>query len=766
MLETLSDEEKSSAEELALMQARYAAIIASSDDAIMSKTLDGIITSWNPAAVRMFGYTEQEALGQPMAMLIPANRADEEPQIIARIRRGERVEHFETVRVRKDGKLIDIAATISPMLDANGRIMGASKIVRDISERVSILQAVHDSEARLSAILDNVLDGILTINEVGTVESMNRAACRIFGYDVSEVIGKNVKMLMPEPYHGEHDGYLHNYVSTGHKKIIGIGRQVVGLRKDGSTFPMDLAVSEMQLKGWRLFTGVVRDITERVRIERMKSEFISTVSHELRTPLTSIRGSLGLVTGGIAGVLPEQAKTLIDIASKNCERLIQLVNDILDMEKIEAGRIEFQLQPVLLNPFLQQAVEASQDYAKQYNVRYELKNELPDVMLNVDGNRLMQILANLLSNAAKFSPAGDKVDISVIRNGASIRVAVSDHGIGISDEFRGQVFTRFAQADSSDTRKKGGTGLGLAITKELVERMGGSIGFDSQPHVLTTFFIEFPEWKQAAVAVSDETDWKILPDRMRNIQQEPSSSRRVLICEDDHDIAALLRMMLQQHGLSADIAYSATQAKQMLAQGDYAAMTLDLGLPDQDGVALIRELRETAATAELPIVVISATAVEGKKELNGDAFNVVDWLCKPINPDRLESSIKQALGRISGRQPSILHVEDDNDIFQIVKSIVGNAALLEQAGSLAEAKQSLNRNRYDLVILDLGLPDGSGAELLPVLNSTSPPTPVMVFSANELGSYESAKADAVLVKSRTDNEQLLATIKRLINGGQ
>jgi len=175
---------------------------------------------------------------------------------------------------------------------------------------------------------------------------MNQAACRIFGYDVSEVIGKNVKMLMPEPYHGEHDGYLHNYVSTGHKKIIGIGRQVVGLRKDGSTFPMDLAVSEMQLKGWRLFTGVVRDITERVRIERMKSEFISTVSHELRTPLTSIRGSLGLVMGGSAGVLPEQAKTLIDIAGKNCERLIQLVNDILDMEKIEAGRIEFQLQPV------------------------------------------------------------------------------------------------------------------------------------------------------------------------------------------------------------------------------------------------------------------------------------------------------------------------------------------------------------------------------------------------------------------------------------
>lgn len=179
MLEALSDEEKRSAEQLALMQARYTAIIASSEDAIMSKTLDGIITSWNPAAVRMFGYTEQEALGRPMAMLIPLDRIAEEPQIIARIRRGEPVEHFETVRVRKDGKLIDIAATISPMLDADGRIIGASKIVRDISERVSASRAVHDSEVRLRAILDNVLDGILTINEVGTVESINHAACRI-----------------------------------------------------------------------------------------------------------------------------------------------------------------------------------------------------------------------------------------------------------------------------------------------------------------------------------------------------------------------------------------------------------------------------------------------------------------------------------------------------------------------------------------------------------------------------------------------------------
>jgi len=553
---------------------------------------------------------------------------------------------------------------------------------------------------------------------------------------------------MPEPYHSEHDGYMNNYVTTGKKKIIGIGRQVTGKRKDGSTFPMDLAVSEMLLAGRRMFTGIMRDITERVKIERMKSEFISTVSHELRTPLTSIRGSLGLIAGGIAGELPAQAKSLLDIAHKNSERLILLVNDILDMEKIEAGKMEFRLKPTGLISLLKQALEGNRAYAEQFNVTYELETKLAEVMVNVDADRLLQVLANLLSNAAKFSPAGDKVIVAAAINSNRVRVAISDQGSGIPEQFRSQIFQKFAQADSSDTRKKGGTGLGLSITKAIVEQMGGSIGFDSTPNVLTTFFVEFPIW-QAAMAAAPKVAFS-------------GKRKRVLVCEDDHDIAALLRMMLEQEDLVADVAYDAVQARQMLAQHDYSAMTLDLELPGQSGLSLVRELRSAKATAGLPIIVVSANAGNTHTELLGQAFCVMDWISKPIDHDRLVIALKRAITQTNGTRPKVLHVEDDLDIFQVLNTIVGKIAEMDNAPTLAAARKMLKERQYDLAILEATLPDGPGLELLPDLNSSTPPIPVIVFSANEITIDAIQQVGAALVKSRTDNEQLLATIKRMV----
>ena len=484
------------------------------------------------------------------------------------------------------------------------------------------------------------------------------------------------------------------------------------------------------------------------QLDQLKSDFLSTVSHELRTPLTSIRGSLALIVGGVVGELPAAVKPLVEIAHKNSERLILLVNDILDMEKIEAGKMEFHCKPTELNPLLKQALEGNHAYAEQFNVTYELESELPEVMVNVDANRLMQVFANLLSNAAKFSPRGGKVLVEIKRIGQRIRVMVKDNGSGIPDEFKDRIFQKFAQADSSDTRKKGGTGLGLSITKAIVEKMGGSIGIDSQPDVLTTFFVEFPIWQETVVVASDS--------------MEEGKRKRVLICEDDHDIAALLRLMLEQAGLEADIAYNATQAKQMLAQRSYVAMTLDLALPDQDGIALIRELRAAKQTATLPIVVVSAKAIEGRKELNGEAFSVVDWISKPIDQEQLAAALKQAVGQAPDARPKVLHVEDDPDIFLVVKAIVDEFAEMDNATNLADARRMLENNHYDLAILDISLPDGSGMELLPVLNGASPPIPVMVFSSHEMGPENIQEVKSALVKSRTNNAQLLATIKHLI----
>ncbi len=354
---------------------------------------------------------------------------------------------------------------------------------------------LRDSGVRIRAVLENAVDGIITIDARGIIETFNPAAERTFGYPGDEVVGRNVKLLMPAPFREDHDGYLRNYLETGDNKIIGIGREVVGLRKDGSTFPMDLAVSEMEISGQRMFVGIVRDITERKQVDRMKNEFISTVSHELRTPLTSIQGSLALIDKTRPEGLPEKHVRLLGIAHKNCVRLVRLINDILDIEKIESGRIEFDLSALELSPLVRQAIEANQAFADQFSVSLVLARDLPGAMVHADGDRITQVLTNLLSNAAKFSPEGGAVEVSLARRDDGVRVEVADHGDGIPEEFRERIFSKFAQADASSTRKRQGTGLGLSIAKAIVDKHDGRIGFDTETGAGTTFFFELPEWR-------------------------------------------------------------------------------------------------------------------------------------------------------------------------------------------------------------------------------------------------------------------------------
>lgn len=635
----------------------------------------------------------------------------------------------------------------------------AKSMVADIR---SSEKKLRQSEARIQAIVDGAQHLIITTDTEGIIQSFNHAAERSLGYRAEEVIGKFTPALFHDA--DEISRRTQELVDAGIPVEPGFGvfavraREDAGgdthewtyIRKDGSRFPVSLTITASRDERGEInaFLGIAADITERQKIERMKSEFISTVSHELRTPLTSIRGALALIAGGVVGELPAAAKPLVDIAHKNSERLILLVNDILDMEKIEAGKMELKAMPLELMSLLKQSLDANQAYAEQYHVSYELEGDLPGAMVSVDANRMLQVFANLLSNASKYSPVGGKVSVALERIGQHIRVAVKDNGPGITDEFKNRIFQKFAQADSSDTRKKGGTGLGLSITKAIVEQMGGRIWFDSTPDVQTVFYVEFPEWVERK------------PPAI--VQRPDDAAHRVLVCEDSRDTATVLRMMLEQAGYSVDIAYDANQAKKLLAQGGYAVMTLDLALPGQSGIELIQELRKLGATANLPILVISAEASESLKALNEDEFGVITWLDKPINQGIMLSVLNGILGRTGRRRPKVLHVEDDPDIFQVMHQVASEVADTDQAENLAQARQMLARCRYDLVILDLDLPDGSGKELLPLLKSATPPIPVLVFSAYETGLEEASEVSATLVKSRTDNTQLLATIKRLI----
>ncbi len=746
----------------------------------------------------------------------------------------------------------------------------------------------NEQEALLRAILNTVVDGIITIDERGTVESFNPAAVRLFGYPPEEVIGHNIRMLMPEPYRGEHDGYLARFLETRSPRVIGIGREVTGCRKDGSNFPMELAVSEAVVAGRRFFTGIVRDvsarkagerqlretttlqkaildattysiistdlegtiltfnraaeemlgyraeelvgretpalfhdpeevleragtlstelgevvapgfevfvakarrnkieerewtyvgkdgrripvslsvtalrdsgqqisgflgiahdISERNKIDRLKKEFVSTVSHELRTPLTSIRGSLGLLAGGVAGALPPQAAKLIEIASSNSERLVRLINDILDIEKIEAGRMEFKRVARPLRALVLQAIEANRAYAAQLQVGIVLDSGDVDGRVRVDDDRMMQVIGNLLSNAAKYSPKGGSVSLALEDRGESLRLSVSDRGPGIPEEFQPRIFEKFSQADASDTRRKAGTGLGLAITRSLIRSMDGRIGFDTSP-AGTSFWIELPKVPEDALLHTRPA-----------ADPEP---RAVLICEDDSEVAELLRRMLDAGGYRPEIARDVAQAKAMLATGRYAALTLDIALRGSDGVALIRDLRKEPRARDLPIIVVSGAVPAGQKASLGGVL-VADWLEKPIDQERLLAVLRSSVRRVGSRRPRILHVDDDADILSVVVAIAGDVADFDHAADLRTAGELLATRQYDLVILDLALPDGCGSELLPMISALRPEPRVLVFSASYVPREEAERFAACLVKSMTANEDLLSIIKAQI----
>lgn len=475
-------------------EARIKTILDTVPAMINVQNRDGRYEMSNRFHSEFFGHEPDALIGKSPEIL-----GEEHAQQVKDINRsvmenGEIYPPYDYQMPDAKGRLRDLLTTKVPLKDLSGKIIGVISTAIDITERKHADEALRQGELRTRTIVNNVIDGIITINERGIIQSVNTATTKIFGYSEENLLGQNVSFLAAEPYRSAHDRYLANYLTTNEPKIIGSVREVEGMRSNGQRFPMELAVTEVELGDERIFIGIVRDITQRKEMERMKSEFISTVSHELRTPLTSIRGSLGLITGGAIGDVPENALDLINLAEKNTGRLILLVNDILDMEKIESGSLEFNFEPLDLSELVKNQLDANRGYADEFEVKFVLADDQPGMMVSGDEERLNQVLANLLSNAAKFSPKGKKVEVAVSPYEENLRVSVTDQGPGIPKEFQDNVFGRFTQADSSDTRQTGGTGLGLNISKSIIDKHGGEIGFKTKTKgkTGTTFFFELP----------------------------------------------------------------------------------------------------------------------------------------------------------------------------------------------------------------------------------------------------------------------------------
>lgn len=649
---------------------------------------------------------------------------------------------FGVEAVHPDGSILQVRG--QPMPESNYIVTYTDVTALKRSET-----AHREQAARLTSILDNVVDGIITINESGSVESWNRGAEVLFGYEAQEILQRNVGVLMPQPHASAHDRYIRRYLQTGEQRVIGKRREVEALHKDGRRIPVDLGISEMRIGTRRLFTGVVRDLSTRQEIEQLKSGFVSTVSHELRTPLTSISGSLGLLAGGVAGPLPAKATRLIEIAKLNCERLVRLINDILDLERAESGRLTLRLELQPLEAIVQQAIDANRGYAHSLGVTIELDAASSDVSVLVDRDRLIQVLTNVLSNAAKFSPRGGVVVVAIRAGDDRVRIDVRDQGPGIAPDFQARIFQRFAQADSSDSRAKGGTGLGLSIAKTLTERLGGSIGFESAAGRGTTFHITLPI----------RTD----PFMPENRGAGTADGPLVLICEDDPDVAGLVAEVLRRDGMRSRTVASARAARAALDVQRCDVALIDLHLKDADGLEFISELRSRESTCSLPVIVITARSPSAADDGKVGALRLADWLRKPIDPRRLLDSIHNVLSQPRQQRPRILHVEDDESLSQLVNELLREEADVVPAHSVARARALIGRGGdYDLVILDIGLGDGSGLDILPLLNRngrTAPP--VIIYSATEPTRELSRLVQGALVKSRDSVEQLLATVRAL-----
>lgn len=616
--------------ELADSEAMSRAITESMADGVITATPEGLVVNANSAARHLFGYRLNDLMGQPVTMLLPTRwQSGFSTFFAALVDRppGFRESDTEVMGVRRDGKEFPVTVSFGDVNVGGQRLFTA--LIRDVSERKRIAIALRNSEEQLHQLTDNVPALMAYVDSDQRFQFHNKAYEEAFGLSAAQIRGKSMEEVMGPAFYGQVRAHVQEALSgyavryeREHVTASGERREYVM-----SYFPRyGEEEEEDKIIG---FFSLGTDVSELKRIDRMKSEFVSTVSHELRTPLTSIRGSLGLVSGGVAGVLPDRAKSLVEIAKNNCERLIRLINDILDSEKIESGKMQFELQPLELLPVLQRTLADNEGFAAQHQVTLALHAPRQPLKAMVDSDRLLQVMTNLLSNAIKFSPAQSTVLVLLGRHAGHVRVEVSDNGPGIPEEFRQRMFQKFSQADSSDTRQKGGTGLGLAISKAIVERMGGSLGFISKVDVGTTFFFELPEWREAPPVTA--------PMSLDGINRP-----RVLVCEDDPDVARLIGMMLDKAGFDADMAHTAEQARDYLEMGSYAAMTVDVQLPYENGLDLIRSLRHDKRTADLPVLVLSVAAAEARLH-SGNTLAVAAWLDKPIDEQRLLDSLRQAI---------------------------------------------------------------------------------------------------------------------------
>jgi PAS domain S-box-containing protein len=629
-------------------RARLAAIVESSDDAIVSKTLEGVILSWNAGAERVFGYTAAEAVGRNITLLIPPNRLSEETDIVARLKQGLRIEHFETVRLAKGGRAVDISLSVSPVKDEDGNVIGAAKIARDITARKRADEALRVSERgrqdaaeRLALAVTAASLGDWSWDAATDTVAFSSRAAAIFGLPQAS----NLTRLELEAMVHEEDRVRaqeevarsiagRSQYEIEYRLLRPSGEQVWISSKGRAQYRADGSTSGI--------FGVVQDITERKRLEqelwqraeelaeadRRKDEFIALLAHELRNPLAPIRAGLHLLKLGLADATAlERARAMMD---RQLSHMVRLIDDLLDVSRITTNRLHLQRQPVLLADAINHALEAVSPAMQAAGHVLEISLPEPPVVLDADLTRLAQVFGNLLSNSVKYTPRGGRISLRAEVHGQKLTVTVKDSGIGIPAHALPDVFEMFSQVDRNVERGTGGLGIGLALVRGLVETHGGAVSADSPgPGKGSTFTVTLPIHDGDALATTPMVDLVPLPAR-----------RKVVIADDSVDGAEAMAELLEALGNEAHIAHDGVSVVAIAERVRPQLVLMDVGMPGQNGLDATRQIRAQPWGKHMTIIALTGWGQEADRQRSQDA-GCDGHLVKPVDFPKLEKLLRE-----------------------------------------------------------------------------------------------------------------------------
>jgi PAS domain S-box-containing protein len=755
---------------------RLAAIVESSHDAIIGKTLDGRIVSWNRAAANLFGYSEAEILGHSVQMLIPPERRAEEMDILANLFDGRVVAPFETVRLAKGGRRIELSVTISPIRDSAGRIIGGSKIARDIGPQRQMVAALRESEARLRFALEvgRIGDWELDLRRGAIGRSLRHDHC--FGYESLQPEWSMATLL--EHVHPQDRDAVASSFRQGLQgsddwrsefRVVWPDQSVHWLSIHGST-RYDTGDSDRML-------GIVLDVTEQHQAEdarlhaqrlesenrqilesnRSKTQFLANMSHELRSPLNAIIGFSDLLGSEGVVIAPAEQRQFIGHIATSGRHLLQLINDVLDLSKVESGKFEFFPEPVDLPVLFAdvRSVMFSLLRSKHQSLEIAVAPEVAAVV--ADPARLKQALFNYLSNAIKFSSEGGRIELRATAQGeGGFRIEVQDDGPGIAETDLPLLFVEFQQLDAGYTKRHQGTGLGLALTRRLVQAQGGSVGVRSSLGEGSTFHLVLPRSPTSVIDADDAQPADAAAPSARSVSQ-------VLVIEDDRRGRSLMADALAFGGHHVDVAEDGAQALRQAKAREYDALTLDLMLASPGGLGTLAQIRGVAANAKAPVVAITL----GESASGTGGYAIADVLVKPLESSEVITAMTRH-GIIGKRGVQVAVIDDDpvsRDLMRVALAELGVEAICFAGGALA--LEDLGRaGRPAAIVLDLIMPDMDGFEVLERLRAGDDwrDIPVFIWTSMLLSESErhllAVSASEIVRKGGADLERVLERLRR------